>query len=78
MDGMTGGMAVLGVIFTLVLVVAIGAGVCLALRLARPAAGRKSAHELLEHRLASGEIDVDDYHERQAALRSTAGSARGR
>lgn len=78
MDGMLGGMAVLGVVAALVLIAAIGGAVYLALRLARPTTDRESAHEQLERRLASGEIDVDDYHERQAALRTTAGSARRR
>lgn len=78
MDGMICGMAVLGVIAALVLIVGIGGAVYFALRLARPTTNRKSAQEVLDHRLASGEIEVDDYHERQAALRSTAASARGR
>lgn len=77
MDGMIGEMAVLGVFAALVLIVVIGAGVSLALRPARSTTDRRSAHELLEYRLASGEIDVDDYHERQAALRSTGRSTRG-
>ena len=37
-----------------------------------------SARALLERRLAAGEIDVEEYYERESALRSAEVPARGR
>lgn len=39
---------------------------------APPAAARPSAREILDERLARGEIEVDDYHQRLAALNGSA------
>lgn len=40
--------------------------------------GRDDARSELDRRLASGEIDLDDYHERASALRSLERPARRR
>jgi putative membrane protein len=39
------------------------------------AAARPSAREILDERLARGEIEIDDYHQRLAALNGSAGPA---
>jgi uncharacterized membrane protein len=61
-------MAVLGLLGVVVLLVLVAAGVYLGIRLARPGLERSSARALLERRLAAGEIDVDEYYEREGAL----------
>ncbi len=54
----------------LVLVLAlIAAGVYLGTRLSPPGGDRDSGRALLDRRLAAGEIDVDEYYEREAVLR---------
>ncbi|MBA3422108.1 MAG: SHOCT domain-containing protein [Thermoleophilaceae bacterium] len=61
-------MAILGLLGVVVLIVLVAAGVYLGIRLARPGLETSSARALLERRLAAGEIDVDEYYEREGAL----------
>lgn len=67
---MMGGMVFACVVGLLLLVALIAAAGYAGTRLirARPKSGVDSARALLERRLAAGEIDVDEYYEREAAL----------
>lgn len=50
-----------------------------ALRLSRSSSPTRAARALLDRRLAAGEIDIEEYYERESALRSAdTGLARGR
>ncbi len=62
-----------------VLLAAIGVAVYLGARAARRIEGgvENVARELLDRRLATGEITPEDYHEREAALRDAAPTRRG-
>lgn len=63
----------------LVLIVLVGSVGFLAVRAAR--GGRMtldSPRELLERRLAAGELDTDEYYERESALRSSEPDGRRR
>ncbi len=69
MDGMMSWMVVSGLVGLLLLLALIAAGVYLGIRLARPGLKQDSGRALLDRRLAAGEIDVEDYHERDAVFR---------
>jgi uncharacterized membrane protein len=69
MGDMMSWMVIAGVVGILLLLALIAGGVYLGLRLARPGLGRDSGRALLDRRLAGGEIDVDEYYEREAAIR---------
>lgn len=58
------GLAGLVLVFAL-----IAAGVYLGSRLSPLGGDRDSGRALLDRRLAAGEIDVDEYYEREAVLR---------
>jgi uncharacterized membrane protein len=76
MMGSMGLMMFLGMValFTL-----IAAAVYVGVRFARGTGLSDSARATLDHRFASGEISVEDYHERESALRSASpGSGKGR
>lgn len=69
MGGMMGGM-VIAVLAGLVLLLAlIAAGVYAGIRLARPGLAKDPGRALLDRRLAAGEIDVEEYYEREAVIR---------
>lgn len=61
----------LAIVFWLVVLGLIAAGVYLAIRAVRSGPGhrRESAAELLDRRFAAGEIDADEYYERRSGLR---------
>ncbi len=67
---MMGGMGMLWLIGLVALLVLVGVGAYLGVRLARPRLEGDSPRALLERRLAAGEIDVDEYYEREAAIRA--------
>lgn len=73
MDGMMAGMGIMWLVGLAILVALIAAGVYIGVRAARPPLGRgdRSARALLEERLASGEIDVEEYYERESVLRGS-------
>ncbi len=73
MADMMSGMVVFGLVGLVVLVALIAAGVYFGNRLARPRLDEDSGRALLERRLAAGEIDVDEYYEREAVLREREG-----
>ncbi|MDQ3645131.1 MAG: SHOCT domain-containing protein [Actinomycetota bacterium] len=62
-------MGIFGLVGLLLLLALIATGVYLGIRLARPGLKQDSGRALLDRRLAAGEIDVEDYHERDAVLR---------
>lgn len=75
---MMGGMGAMMLIGLLVLAIVIGLAVYLAVRAAQ-ATGSQSeptAREVLQQRLARGEITSDEYYERESALRDNVGSRR--
>lgn len=75
---MMGGMAIAVLVGLLALAVGVGVAVYLGVRaVQRSTSGLPSAQETLQHRLAAGELTVDEYHEREAALRA-AGTATAR
>lgn len=61
----------LAIVFWLLVLGLIVAGVYLAIRATRSGANhrRESAAELLDRRFAAGEIDTDEYYERRSGLR---------
>ncbi len=67
---MMGGVVIACGMGLLLLVAVMAAGGYVGVRLvrARPESGVDSARALLERRLAAGEIDVDEYYEREGAL----------
>ena len=69
---MMGPMGLMMVLGMLVLLALIAAAVYVGVRLARGAGSGDSARAMLDRRFASGEIDAEDYYERESALRSTA------
>ncbi|HEV2075269.1 MAG TPA: hypothetical protein VGR10_03440 [Thermoleophilaceae bacterium] len=69
MGDMMSWMGILAIVGILLLLALIAAGVYLGTRLARPTLEQDSGRALLERRLAAGEIDVDEYYEREAVLR---------
>ena len=48
----------------------VGTIALVALRTARPGGSRVDARGVLDRRLAAGEIEVEEYYERESALRS--------
>ena len=68
-DDMMSCMAIFAIVGVLLLLVLIAAGVYLGIRFGRPGLEKDSGRTLLERRLAAGEIDVDEYYEREAVLR---------
>ncbi len=68
-DGMMSWMIVSGLVGLVLLLALIAAGVYLGIRLARPRLKQDSGRGLLDRRLAAGEIEVEDYYERDAVLR---------
>ncbi len=71
MDGMMSWMIVSGLVGLVLLLALIAAGVYLGIRLARPGLKQDSGRALLDRRLAAGEIEVDEYYEREAVFRAT-------
>jgi len=71
MGDMMSWMGVFGLLGLVLLLALIAAGVYLGIRLARPGLEKNSGRALLERRLAAGEIEVDEYYEREAVLRET-------
>lgn len=69
MGDMMSWMGILAIVGLLLLLALIAGGVYLGIRLARPALEEDSGRALLERRLAAGEINVDEYYEREAVLR---------
>ena len=69
MGDMMSWMGIFGLVGLVLLLAVIVAGVYLGVRLARPSLEKDSGRALLERRLAAGEIDVDEYYEREAVLR---------
>jgi len=68
-DDMMSWMGILAIVGLLLLLALIAAGVYLGIRSARPRLEKDSGRALLERRLAAGEIDVDEFYEREAVLR---------
>ena len=72
MDGMGAMMGVMMLLGLLLLAVVIGVAVYLGVRAAhRPGSKEPAAHELLQRRLAAGEITADEYYERESLLRDS-------
>lgn len=69
MGDMMSWMGILAIVGVLLLLALIAAAVYLGIRLARPTLETDSGRALLERRLAAGEIEVDDYYEREVVLR---------
>jgi uncharacterized membrane protein len=69
MGDMMSWMGIFGLVGLVLLLALVAAGVYLGLRLARPRLDKDSARALLDRRLAAGEIEVDEYYEREAVLR---------
>ncbi len=83
MHDMMGWMGLAGLIALLVLLALVAAAVYAGVRAARSDPGRgpletDSARALLDRRLAAGEIDPEDYYEREALLRTSPPSSRRR
>jgi len=70
MGDMMSWMSVFGLLGLVLLIALIAAGVYLGVRLARPRVENDSGRALLDRRLAAGEIDVEDYYERDAVFRA--------
>lgn len=68
---------VLGFVILVLLIAAVAAAAYLGLRALGRGGGDDSARGLLDRRLASGEIDAEEYYEREAALRSASAPPRG-
>ena len=67
---MMGGMGLMMLVGLLVVAIVIGLAVYLAVRAAHGSTSREpDAHELLQRRLASGEITAEEFYERESALR---------
>ena len=72
MDGMGGMMGAMMLLGLLLLAVVIGVAVYLGVRAAnRPGKHELTAHETLQHRLASGEITPEEFYERESVLRDS-------
>lgn len=71
MGDMMSWMGIFGLLGLALLLGLVAAGVYLGIRLAGGELEKNSAHALLERRLAAGEIEVEDYYEREAVLRSS-------
>lgn len=69
MGDMMSWMGILGLAGLVLLLALVAAGVYLGIRLARPGLETSSSRALLDRRLAAGEIDVDEYYEREAIFR---------
>lgn len=68
---MMGGMGIMMVIVVIVGAVAIAAAVYLGVRAAtRDDRQQSNAREILEQRLAAGEITTDEFYERESTLRN--------
>lgn len=78
MGDMMGGMGVMMLVGLLALLLVIAAGVYLALRVSGKTRAGESPRELLGRRLAAGEIDAEEYYEREAVLRSAPAPSRRR
>ncbi len=68
---MMGGMGLMMVLGLLFVAAIIGTAVYLAIRVASPRRQLDGPRELLDRRLATGEITQDEYYERESLLRST-------
>lgn len=72
MMDMMGGMGLMMLILVLAAAVIIGVAVYLAVRAAGHDGGdRQEARDLLERRLADGEITPDEFYERESVLRDS-------
>ncbi len=69
MGDMMSWMSISWLVGLVVVLALIAAGVYLGIRLARLGLENDSGRALLDRRLAAGEIDVDEYYEREAVLR---------
>lgn len=70
MMDMMGGMALMMLAGLLVVAIVIGVAIYLAIRAAHAGRPREpEARELLQRRLASGEITPEEFYERESALR---------
>jgi uncharacterized membrane protein len=71
-------MGIWGLLLLIVLLAGVAVAVYVGVRAARNATPPEGegARQLLERRLASGEISPEEYHERDSALRSGAGGRR--
>ncbi len=79
MMDMMAGMALLWILALLLLGLVIAAGIFVGVRAAHRLRGdRESPLEVLERRLASGEISEQEYYERESILRSSRTPGRGR
>jgi uncharacterized membrane protein len=71
MDSMMGGMGLFMLLALILIAVVIGTVIYLAIRAGSPPRRQvEGPRELLERRLAAGEISPDEYYERESALRS--------
>lgn len=79
MMDMIGGMGVMMLVAVLVFAIVIGVAIYLAVRAAhRPDRRDPDAREMLQHRLAAGEITADEYYERDSVLRESQSKHRRR
>ena len=69
MGDMMSCMGLFSLVGLVLLLAVIVAGVYLGVRLARSRLEKDSGRALLDRRLAAGEVDVDEYYEREAVLR---------
>jgi uncharacterized membrane protein len=78
MEVMMAGMEVWMLIGFLLVVFVVAVAVYLVLRTGSGHRHVDTARELLDRRLASGEITTEEYHERESALRTSQPPGRGR
>jgi len=81
MDGVDlAGMTIAMLIGSLILIAAVGAAVYFGMRMTGPRRpeATDSARALLDRRLAAGEIEPEDYYERESALRTSQPLVRAR
>ena len=71
MIDMMSGMAFAVVVGLLLLAVVVGVAVYLGVQAAQRPSAPAGARETLQQRLAAGELSVEEYHERESALRSS-------
>jgi len=76
MMDMMGGMALVALVGLVILAATVGVAVYLGVRAAHQRAFRaRGPRDVLQERLAAGELSVDEYHERDSALRDAESSS---
>lgn len=71
MSGMMGGMGLMMVLGVLFVAAILGTAIYVAIRAASPRRQLDGPRELLDRRLADGDITPEEYYERESVLRSS-------